>query len=65
MAATNGGAVRTKTNTCLSRTVVVTMANRTALQRARKGGYKDMSVQELLIAYFKVRLARARSRHSC
>lgn len=40
------------------------MANRTALQRARKGGYKDMSVQELLIAYFKVRLARARSRHS-
>ncbi|BGP54159.1 hypothetical protein JCM8202v2_001736 [Rhodotorula sphaerocarpa] len=37
----------------LLRKIVVTMANRTALQRARKGGYKDMSVQELLIAYFK------------
>ena len=35
-------------------TVVVTMASRTPLQRARKGGFKDMSVQELLIAFFKV-----------
>lgn len=34
--------------------VVVTMACRTPLQRARKGGFKDMSVQELLIAFFKV-----------
>lgn len=34
--------------------VVVTMASRTPLQRARKGGFKDMSVQELLIAFFKV-----------
>ncbi|GAA5967679.1 hypothetical protein JCM8115_006897 [Rhodotorula mucilaginosa] len=33
--------------------VVVTMACRTPLQRARKGGFKDMSVQELLIAFFK------------
>lgn len=31
------------------------MAVRTPLQRARKGGFKDMSVQELLIAFFKVR----------
>jgi hypothetical protein len=30
------------------------MACRTPLQRARKGGFKDMSVQELLIAFFKV-----------
>jgi len=31
------------------------MAARTPMQRARKGGFKDMSVQELLIAFFKVR----------
>lgn len=36
--------------------VVITFAGRTALQRARKGGFKDMSVQELLIAFFKVRI---------
>ncbi|GAA5925585.1 hypothetical protein JCM3775_001448 [Rhodotorula graminis] len=33
--------------------VVITMAARTPMQRARKGGFKDMSVQELLIAFFK------------
>ncbi|GAA5918992.1 hypothetical protein JCM1841_002678 [Sporobolomyces salmonicolor] len=33
--------------------VVITMAMRTPLQRARKGQYKDMSVQELLLAFFK------------
>ncbi|BGP30696.1 hypothetical protein JCM10296v2_002453 [Rhodotorula toruloides] len=33
--------------------VVITMAVRTPLQKARKGGFKDMSVQELLIAFFK------------
>ncbi|GAA5842306.1 hypothetical protein JCM11251_003979 [Rhodosporidiobolus azoricus] len=33
--------------------VVITFAKRSPLQRARKGGFKDMSVQELLIEYFK------------
>ncbi|GAA6005306.1 hypothetical protein JCM11491_002652 [Sporobolomyces phaffii] len=33
--------------------VVVTFARRTPLQRARKGQYKDMSVQELLLEYFR------------
>ncbi|GAA6002285.1 uncharacterized protein JCM10292_006582 [Rhodotorula paludigena] len=37
--------------------VVITFAGRTALQRARKGGFKDMSVQELLIAFFKKAVA--------
>ncbi|GAA5910591.1 hypothetical protein JCM6882_001033 [Rhodosporidiobolus microsporus] len=33
--------------------IVITFAKRSPLQRARKGGFKDMSVQELLIQYFK------------
>ncbi|GAA6031753.1 hypothetical protein JCM8097_001971 [Rhodosporidiobolus ruineniae] len=33
--------------------VVITFAKRSPLQRARKGGFKDMSVQELLIEYFR------------
>jgi acetyl-CoA acetyltransferase len=36
--------------------VVITFAKRTALGKARKGAFKDMSVQELLIAYFKAAL---------
>ncbi|GAA5969861.1 hypothetical protein JCM11641_008065 [Rhodosporidiobolus odoratus] len=33
--------------------VVITFAKRSPLQRSRKGGFKDMGVQELLIEYFK------------
>lgn len=33
--------------------VVVTFARRSPLQRARKGQFKDMSVQELLLEYFR------------
>jgi len=43
----------------LASPVVVTFARRTPLQRARKGQYKDMSVQELLLEYFRVRFPRS------
>lgn len=36
--------------------VVITFAKRTAMGKARKGSFKDMSVQELLISYFKAAL---------
>lgn len=40
------------------RKVVITLALRTPMCKARKGGYKDMHQDELLTAFFKVLLKR-------
>ncbi|SGY48111.1 BQ5605_C001g00614 [Microbotryum silenes-dioicae] len=52
-----GTSGRTKLLRKNSDDIVVTFAKRTSMCKARKGGFKDMSGQELMIAFFKGAIA--------